>query len=250
MEGISMTFLSEDPTYLTVGFVVLAAGFVSALRVTQQGKYLVLACATVGLAVVTLAVEQLWVTDNERIERVVYELGEAVKNSNPDAVISQLAPNVQYSKEDSTLSPDATRQLISSNIGRFKFDLLRVGHLKTHVSEQARRGTAEFQVIARATQQRSAGSIDSGTAVTTWSLGFQETGPGIWKVARISPVAIPSDVLAFTGGTPRPDRMRLGFQHGPPGREHGRGAPNQRPGLRGRGRYPIGPHPAPPTDID
>ncbi len=246
-----MTFLSEDPTYLTLGFLILAVGFVTALRVTQQGKYLLLACASCALAFLTVAVEQLWVTDNERIEKIVYDLGDAVKQSNAEAVLGLLAPNVQYSKEDSALSPDATRELIRSNVGTFRFDLLRVGRLKTNVGEQSRRGTAEFQVMARASQQRPTGSLDSGTAVTTWSLGFQETAPGVWKVSRISPVSIPADVLAFTGGLPRPDRLHLGFQNvNPPARAISRQPQIHRGIRRGGARFPAGPHVVPPTEID
>ena len=29
-----------------------------------------------------------------------------------------------------------------------------------------------------------------GTANSTWSLGFQETEPGVWKVNRITPVSM------------------------------------------------------------
>ena len=73
-----MTFLSEDPTYLA-GFLVLAAGaFLMALKVTQQGKYLVWALTALGLAVAVVVIERMWVTDNERIESVVYDLRRAV----------------------------------------------------------------------------------------------------------------------------------------------------------------------------
>jgi hypothetical protein len=249
MEGISMTLLSEDPTYLAVGLLILVVSFVTALRVTQQGKYLVLACVSCALAVLTVTVEQLWVTDDERIEKVVYDLGDAVRQSNPDAVLTHLAPNVQYSKEDTALSPDDTRKLVRTNIGLFHFDLLRIGHLRTHVSEQSRRGTAEFQVIARAASNRATGIVDSGSAITSWSLGFQETGPGVWKVSRISPVSIPADVLASTGGLPRADHLRLGFEHANSA-VRGPGRPMQINRGRRSPRFPHGPHMVAPADIE
>ena len=58
------------------------------------------------------------------------------------------------------------------------------------------------------------GLADPGTAVTTWSLGFQETEPGVWKVNRISPVSIPQGILALPGGLPPTDESQLGFSGG------------------------------------
>ena len=40
-ELMTMTYLSEDPTVLVGGLLLLAAAFVVALQVTQQGKYLI-----------------------------------------------------------------------------------------------------------------------------------------------------------------------------------------------------------------
>ena len=69
-----MTNLSEDPTYLVAGLLLLAGAFVVALNVTQQGKYLIRAGVVLGLVLVVVAVDWFWITDNERIEQVVYDL--------------------------------------------------------------------------------------------------------------------------------------------------------------------------------
>ena len=63
-----------------------------------------------------VAVEWFWVTDNERIEQVVYDLRQAVLNSDVEGVLSQMAPNVQYLQGDTALSEDATRALIKANL--------------------------------------------------------------------------------------------------------------------------------------
>ena len=68
---------------------------------------------------------------------------------------------------------------------------------------------------------------DLGTAVTTWSLGFQETEPGVWKVNRISPVSIPQGILALPGGLPPTDESHLGLNDGI-------GIPRSRQGNRRR----------------
>jgi hypothetical protein len=233
-----MTYLSEDPTYLTAGFLLLAGGFLVALKVTQQGKYLVRAGIALGLGLVVVVVEWLWVTDNERIEQVVYDLRRAVLNSNAEGVLAHLAPNVQYLQGDTALSEDATRALVRVNLSRFRFEFVRISDLHTSAMRQARRGTAEFRVFTRGSLSDSSGTVDSGTRITAWSLGFQETAPGLWKVNRISPISIPRGILAFPypGGMPKTDDSHLGFNDGidipRPGGKQLPGA--RRPSIRSR----------------
>ena len=111
-----MTYLSEDPTYLAGGLLLLGAAFVIALKATQQGKYLIGAATTLILAVLVVIVEWVWVTENERIEKVVYEVRAAVLKSDADGVLAHLAPNVMYQQGDTALMSDATRELIRKNV--------------------------------------------------------------------------------------------------------------------------------------
>jgi hypothetical protein len=231
-----MTYLSEDPTYLAVGLLLLAGAFLVALNVTQQGKYLVRAGIALGLALVVVVIEWFWVTDNERIQQVVYDLRQAVLSSNVDGVLAHMAPNVQYLQGDTALSEYATRALIRANLEHARFDFVRISDLQTSAGQQSRRGKAEFRVFARGRLNSSQGVIDGGTPVTTWSLGFQETQPGVWKVNRISPVSIPRGVLALPSGLPPTDESHLGFNDGiSPPRGKGRGFGSRRSGLRPRG---------------
>jgi len=209
-----MTYLSEDPTYLAAAFLMLAGAFLVALKVTQQGKYLVRAGIALVLGLAVVVTDWLWVTDNERIAQVVYDLRRAVSNSDAERVIAHLAPNVQYLQGDTALSEDATRALIRVNLSRFHFDFVRISDLHTSAMRQARRGTAEFRVFTRGSLSPSLGTVNTGTSVTAWSLGFQETDPGVWKVNRISPISFPQRTLAFPGGLPESDDSHLGFNDG------------------------------------
>jgi hypothetical protein len=209
-----MTNLSEDPTYLAGGLLLLAGAFLVALNLTQQGKYLVRAGIVLGLALVVVAVEWFWVTDNERIEQVVYDLRQAVLDSNAEDVLINMAPNVQYLQGDTALSEDATRALIRANLSHAHFDFVRISDLQISAGQQSRRGKAEFRVFTRGRLRSSLGTPDLGTAVTTWSLGFQETEPGVWKVNRISPISIPQGVLALPTGLPPTDESHLGLNGG------------------------------------
>ncbi len=84
--------------------LLLAGAFVVALNVTQQGKYLIRAGIAFGLALMVVAIEWFWVTDNERIEQVVYDLRRAVQSSDVEGVLAHMAPNVQYLQGETALS--------------------------------------------------------------------------------------------------------------------------------------------------
>jgi ketosteroid isomerase-like protein len=212
-----MGYLSEDPTLLAGLLLLVAGGFVVALRVTQQGKYLIRAAIAAALAATVVVVEWLWITDNERIEQVVYGLRDAVANSDVERVLGYLTPDVMYVARDSSLDAEATRDLIRSNLSRARFELIRITNLETNVAEQSRRGTATFHVLAKGTMDTSLASMNIGTLNSTWSLGLRETEPHVWRVSRITPVQFAYDPLAA------------------PGRRGGGEMPGRRSGDRGGG---------------
>jgi hypothetical protein len=208
-----MTYILEDCTFLAGGFVLLAAAFLTVLRVTQQGKYLIYAGAALGLALAVVLTEWFWVTDNERIEQVVFDLRRAVLASDVEGVLAQLAPDVQYLQKGTALSPEATQSLIRMNLSHSHFDFIHITDLQTSFGEQSRRGKAEFRVLAKGTLNNALGTGAAGTAHSSWSLGFQETKPGVWKVNRITPLVIPHEALALAGTSVVPGSPSLGF-HG------------------------------------
>lgn len=229
-----MSMLSEDPTYLAGGLGVLAIIFLVALRVTQQGKFLIWAMIAGGIALLVLAIEWIWVTDNERIEAVVYDLRKAVQASDTDGVIKHLTPDIQYEPSSvgryfrgpSLKGPDAFEK-IRATLAVTHFDFVRITSIVTHAGAQTRRGTAEFQVIASGSTQGSGGfSINFGTTGSRWSLGFRETTPRVWQVERISPIQLPSGadyVLQPSGGGAEPkERPRFRLPGLPPVEEPGK----------------------------
>ncbi len=209
-----MTHLSEDPTYLAGGLLLLGAAFVIALKATQQGKYLIGAATTLVLAVLVVIVEWVWVTENERIEKVVYEVRAAVLKSDADGVLAHLAPNVMYQQGDTAIMSDATRELIRKNVSDVRLEFARITELRTSVGQQTRRGIAEFRIFTRGGLKSWSQVSDGVTTMTAWSLGFQETEPGVWKIYRISPVSIPSGVLALPGGVMPSDGSHIGLNDG------------------------------------
>ena len=223
-----MTFLAEDPTYLAGFFTLMGVAFLMALKVTQQGKHLVWALTALGLAVAVVVIERMWVTDNERIESVVYKLRRAVLAANPEDVLAQLTPDVEYVQDGMSLSGEATQELIRANLANVAFDFVHVQDLQASAGRQTRRGKAEFRIYAKGTLRTSLATYNVGTANSTWSLGFQETEPGVWKVNRITPVSMTEGVALI----PRsPSSSRTGGR--------GQGNANQKvPGPVGLGSRP------------
>ena len=238
-----MTYLSEDPTLLAGFLLLLAGGFVVALRVTQQGKYLFRAAIAAAVAATVVAVEWAWVTDNERIEQVVYGLRKAVANSDVEGVLGYMTPDVMYLKGDVALEGDATQGLIRANLGNARFEIVQVSGLETSVAEQARRGTATFRVFAKGTLDTSLAPVPFGTANSSWSLGLRETERGVWKVYRITPVQFPNGALAVPGGgrDPRSPEPRSGDDIYEPRRKLGRGGRRVDPQYRKDPRRPMRP---------
>ncbi|QEH39152.1 hypothetical protein OJF2_77640 [Aquisphaera giovannonii] len=234
-----MEVFAEDPTYLVIGLVVLAAACFVAMRVTQQGKFLVWALGSLGLAGLMLLVDFLWVTDNERIERVVYDLRRAVLAGDADGVLADLTPDVEYLQHETSISGEATRALIKANLANASFDFVHLRDLQVSAGRQTRRGKAEFRVYAKGTLKTLGGSYNVGTANSTWSLGFQQTAPGVWKVNRITPVAVPDGAIQAPGPDLKTRARQPGVMPEFSKRLHGR---------RVLGPMGPGPHGAPAED--
>lgn len=185
-----MEWISEDPTYLAGGLALVAGAFLVALRLTQQGKYLIYGLGALGLSAAVVLVEWVWVTDNERIERSVYGLAKAVAASDVPGTLSFLTDDVQYVRGGTSMRGRDTRALAESLVSNAHFDFLKLTRLEAHAGGQSRRGTAEFRVLCGGSFQQGAIQYNFGSMHSTWSLGFVEKD-GVWKVNRITPVELP-----------------------------------------------------------
>ena len=204
-----MAFLTEDATYLAGSLAILAAVFLVALRVSQQGKFLIWAGTALGLAGLILVFEWLWVTENERIEQVVYDLRRAVAASDTPGVLAHLTPDVQYGQRSHlgqpsmAISGDDARAFIEAELARVRFDFVRVTRLEANAGQQSGRGTALFRIQATGTYQTGMGSFNFAGTNLDFSLGLRTTAPGTWKVDRINLTRAPREMPLPGGGTIR-----------------------------------------------
>ena len=84
------------------------------------------------------------------------------------------------------MSGEHVRGYIKDSLERTRFDFVRISRLKAVAGRQTRRGVAEFRVIAGGTYQQPSIALNFAAANMDFSLGLRETGPGVWKVERIS----------------------------------------------------------------
>lgn len=185
-------YLAENPWPLTGVLALVASVFLILLKTTQDGRYLMRALVTIGVAVTFLAVERLWVTDNERIEAVVHELVKGVEASDGDRVVALFAPEIMLGMHDNSslveVDPPSFRELLKT----VEFDWLRVTRLTTHAGQQTKQGSAEFRV-------NTSGALigpreirfNFASVASDWSLGFRKMPDGSWKITRINPVNLP-----------------------------------------------------------
>jgi ketosteroid isomerase-like protein len=180
-------YLAENAWPLVAVFGLIGVGFLVALRVTQNGRYLVRALIALGLAAVALIVEQVWVTDAERIEAVVRELADAVRRSDADAALALMGDHVAFGIRNQSISDDLDLNLIRGVLRDVKFDWLYLSRLSASAGKQTHMGQAEFKVNAGGTYQGS----NNFVGLSEWSLGFHRTPDGAWKITRITATKLP-----------------------------------------------------------
>lgn len=189
-----MHYLTEDPWYLLIGLGMAALVCLVALKVTQQGKFLIWAGALGAVGVLVFAFEWFYVTDAERVEAVVYDLAKAIEASDVDRIKTHLDDQVTIGMRGRTMDGSLTLRLVLPMLRQSRFDFVRVSHLTTSAGSQTKRGSAEFKVTATGTFQEGGSEIPLASPATEWSLGFSERTPGVWKVTRVTALKLPGDV--------------------------------------------------------
>jgi hypothetical protein len=186
-----MYYLAEDPSYVLAALGLVAVGLLVALKVTQQGKFLVWAAIVAAVALGVFGFERYWVTDAERIEAVVYDLANATVASDVDRIKSHLDERVTFGVSGQTTEGSFLLRMVFPMLKRTHFDFVRVGRLTTSAGGQSRRGSAEFAVTATGVFEDGGSQVPLGSIGTEWSMGFREASPGVWKVNRITALKLP-----------------------------------------------------------
>lgn len=204
-----MHYLVENPWPLMTACGAFAAACLIALKVTQQGKYLIAAAVGVVLAGLAWTLDALVATDAERVETVVYQMAEAVRKVHPavdpdaspgarpaaDAgpVLALLTNDATLESNERSLPSLLSRALIKGELENTKFDFVTVSQVEVEVARQSRTARARFRVHAGGTTERSSTRFNFLTdgQGTDWEFGLRETEPNTWKIARITAIRLP-----------------------------------------------------------
>ena len=192
-----MYYLTDDPTILAVSLGVAAILCLVALRFTQRGKFFVWALAFGLSAGMLVLFERLWVTDNERVEAVVYELKDAVARSDSDAVFALMTPDIVLEPRFPGGRGLLAREFIRSQLSQTKFDFLALQRLTVEVGHQSRRGSAQFEIVGSGSWQSYNWATRPGDA--QWSVGVQEQPDKSWKINRLTAVRLPRPIKTALG---------------------------------------------------
>ncbi len=189
-------YVAENPWYLVAMFGAIAAGFLLAARVTQDGRHLARAFVALGVVAALIVVDQLWVTEAERVEGVVRTLGRAVARSDADAALALMDEHVTFSLRSNTFGEELVLSSVAELLHQVKFDFVRISRLVATAGAQTHRGQAEFKVTAAGAIEQ--GSMRAFAGYSEWSLGFRKVASGEWKINRITAVELPQYTMLPT----------------------------------------------------
>lgn len=190
-----MHYLIEDPWPLGLTLVVVALLALAALRITTQGKFLVVAVVAGLLAAALFVGEALWVTDDERLEDVVLDVARAAQRGDVDAVMDRIAPDVVLQQGGADLARgEPARGTIRATLEHTKFDIIHIRDMRTQANVRNRAGTVDFRVFTSGTTQASfTYNFATDAQGADWSFGLREVEPGVWKIDRITAVRLPGN---------------------------------------------------------
>jgi hypothetical protein len=190
-------YVAENPWYLVAILGVVAAGFLLAARVAQDGRQFVRGMVALGVAAALIVVDQFWVTEAERVEGVVRALARAVARSDAPAALGLMDEHVTFSMRSNTFGEELVLDSVAELLHQVKFDFVRISRLVATAGAQTHRGQAEFKVTA-------SGAIEQGSSMrnfagySEWSLGFRKVASGEWKINRVTAVELPQYTMLPT----------------------------------------------------
>ncbi len=122
-------YVAENPWYLVAVIGVIAAGFLLAARVTADGRHFARGMVALGVAAVLILVDQLWVTEAERVAGVVRELARAVARSDGPAALALMDDHVTFSMRSNIFGEELVLDSVAELLRQVKFDFVRISRL-------------------------------------------------------------------------------------------------------------------------
>jgi len=164
--------LAEQPLVVAVMLAVLASA--SLYGWLQTGQRAAGIAGVVLLALIPLAwvLSENWVTDRERIEKIIYETADAVEANAPQAAVRVVA------------DPDV-RARARALLERFEFTRADVNRIRRiEMIDGAAPPQAEVELTVKVTVDEKRGAIQDVTAPRRVTLHFRQQRDGRWRVTE------------------------------------------------------------------
>jgi hypothetical protein len=172
--------IGEDVWALIGVLAILALGLAIATVATGRGRFLIGIGALACLAIALLAIEWLWVTDRERVDRIIDELAQAAMREDSSGIVQHLAADCRYAN----LDRNRIGALADAVFQRFAVDKVSVSSRRTEVFPLRGEAKAEFMAVVRGRQN----NLDFNPYPTRWILTFVQNSQGAWQVVEIQQI--------------------------------------------------------------
>lgn len=171
---------AEDVWTLIWVIALLALVLLIAMVATRRSRLLIGIVSLAALAVVLLVIERLWVTDRERVDAIIDDIAQSVRQGDTEGIVRHLAPQCHYG----SLDREGIRRMVDSVFHTFELEKLTISSRKTELFSRRKEATAEFLAVVRAKQA----NLESGPYPTRWTLTFTQTSTGEWQVLEIQQI--------------------------------------------------------------
>lgn len=161
-----MSWLFEDPTTLIVVGVLIEALLAVALVNSRQGKLIFAMLGVLALVLIGVIVEQLVVTDYERIEAALDGTARALRNNDVEGVLARIAPEAA-----------GMRKTVEATLGRAHVTDAHVKDLSVRFNRLASPPTARAEFIGNVKGSFHAGAdAAEGVVIRRFTVDFVRRG--------------------------------------------------------------------------
>ena len=190
--------MAENPWYLVAILGLTGAGFLIAAEghagraLSRPGPR-----GGTGLATLVIVVDLVWVTEAERVERVIKDLADAVARSDGDATMALMDDHVVFGIRSNIHGEELDLGSFAELLHQVQFDFVRISRLTTTAGARTHRGQAEFKATASGSI-RQGGTLRNFLGNSEWSIGLRKLPTGQWKINRITAVELPQYTMLPT----------------------------------------------------
>ncbi|MEO9594616.1 hypothetical protein [Rhodopirellula bahusiensis] len=186
--------LAEQPLVISIMLGVLAAALIYSWL--QTGKKALVISGLVCAALIPLAwvIAGNWVTDEERIETLIYDVAQAVEEERYDDVVE-------------LIGAEKTKAQAGTELQRYEFEVAKVGNIRSiKMVQGAVPPQANVDMTVKVTVSEKRGSIKNVSIPRRLMLTFEKSGDpkaahGGWVVAEYAHLPIVGKADAYSTGT-------------------------------------------------